>query len=350
MPPALELTKLPRRMRVGVLRRPGEYAVEERPVPVPQVGEVLVQVGSVGVCGSDVHYFRHGRIAHHVVRSPLVLGHEVGGRIVALGAGVDSSRLGQRVAIEPGVPCRRCRQCKAGTYNLCQQMAFYATPPVDGAFAEYVIIAEDFAHPVPDSLSDDAAGLIEPLSVAVSACDKAAVGPGGKVLITGGGPIGLMNAQVARVRGATEVVLSDIVPARLEAARRFGATQVVDGSEAELDRLLSDADVFIDCSGSATAIRQGMKCLRPGGRIVLVGMGEDELLLPISVVQIRELVLTGTCRYANTYPTAIALAASGAVDLDAMVTQHFTLATGEEALNQQSDPSTIKVVVLPGRN
>lgn len=340
---------LPSVMRVGVLYEPGVLKLEDRPVPEPKANEVLVEVRSVGVCGSDVHYYRHGRIAHHVVQKPLVLGHEAGGRIVALGRDVGPARLGERVAIEPGVPCRLCDQCKSGHYNLCSEMAFFATPPVDGAFAQYVVIAADFAHPVPDTVSDDAAGLMEPLSVGIWACAKAHVGPASRVLIAGAGPIGLVNLQVARARGATEVIVSDILATRLEAAKRFGASQVIDAGSQRLDGLEIEVDSFIDCSGAEAAVQQGIRAVRAGGRVVLIGMGRDELLLPVGVIQVREIILTGTCRYANTYPKAISLAAKGLVDLDGMVTGRFGLDQAEEALNEDRNPTALKVVVEPWR-
>ena len=345
---AVQGESLPATMTVSVLRAAGELALEERPVPRPGPGEVLVEVGSVGVCGSDVHYYRHGRIGDYVVDSPLVLGHEAGGRVVAVGAGVDPQRLGQRVAMEPGVPCRQCRECKTGRYNLCPDVRFFATPPVDGAFAEYVVLAADFAHPVPDSLSDDAAGLIEPLSVGVWACGKAGVGAGTRLLISGAGPIGLITAQVARALGATAVVVSDIAPARLEAARRCGATQTLDARDPGAAAGL-EVDAFIDCSGAPAAVRAGLAAVRPAGTVVLVGMGADELTLPISLVQGRELTITGTFRYANTYPTAIALAAAGLVDLDSLVTGHYGLDDVETALNQDSAPGAIKTIVRPSQ-
>ncbi|MDQ4086178.1 MAG: alcohol dehydrogenase catalytic domain-containing protein, partial [Actinomycetota bacterium] len=215
-------------MRASVLRAPKEVVVEQRPVPRPGPREVLVEVGSVGVCGSDMHYYEHGRIGDFVVREPLVLGHEAGGRIVETGEGVEETRVGERVAIEPGVPCRRCRYCRAGRYNLCPDVRFFATPPVDGAFCEYVVIADDFAHPVPDSVSDDAAGLVEPLSVGVWANRTARVPAGGSLLVAGAGPIGLLVAQVARALGVTEVVVSDVDARRRALAERFGATAVLD--------------------------------------------------------------------------------------------------------------------------
>lgn len=338
----------PDTMRVSVLQKAGVVTLEERPVPVAGPGEVLVRVGSVGICGSDVHYYRHGRIAEYVVREPLVLGHEAGGRVVAVGTGVDPGRIGQRVALEPGIPDRVCRECKAGRYNLCPDVRFFATPPIDGAFAEYVVLPADFAHPVPDALSDDAAALIEPLSVAVWACAKVGIGAGSSVLIAGAGPIGLMNVQMARALGATDITASDVAPRRLEAATRFGATRVLDARSEDPVEAGVEVDAFIDCSGAEVAVRAGIRAVRPAGHVALVGMGADDISLPVGLIQGRELTITGTFRYANTYPTAIAMAARGMVDLDAMVTGHFDLDHAEDALAADGDPDALKLVVRPG--
>ena len=338
----------PETMRVSVLRGVKDLAVEVRPVPRPGRNEVLVRIGSVGVCGSDVHYFEHGRIGEFVVRDPLVLGHEAGGRIVAVGEGVPADRVGERVSLEPGVPCRHCDQCLSGRYNLCPDVQFFATPPVDGAFCEYVAIAADFAHPIPDSLSDDAAGLIEPLSVGVWANRKAHVGAGSSVLVAGAGPIGLLVAQVASALGAARVVVSDVDSSRRELAARYGATQVVDptapdgGSTGDLQ-----VDAFIDCSGVPAAIQSGVRTVRPGGTVVLVGMGADDVSLPVSYLQTREIELTGTFRYANTWPAAIALAASGRIDLDGLVTAHVDLDHVHDALAPEPGAKHVKIVVRP---
>jgi L-iditol 2-dehydrogenase len=336
-------------MRASVLHAPGKLAVEERPVPAPGPREVLIEVGSVGVCGSDVHYYEHGRIGDFVVREPLVLGHEAGGRIVAVGDGVDASRVGERVAIEPGVPCRRCSHCRSGRYNLCPDVQFFATPPVDGAFCEYVVMPDDFAYPVPDSVSDDAAGLIEPLSVGVWANRTARVRPGGSLLVAGAGPIGLLVAQVARALGVTDVVVSDLDPGRRELAERMGATAVLDpraGDQPGEAAPVGGFDAFVDCTGAPPAILSGLPAVRPAGVVVLVGMGADELTVPVPLIQNREITLTGTFRYANTWPEAIALAAGGAVDLDGLVTGHFDLDHVEEALTPA--PGSVKPVVRPG--
>lgn len=335
----------PTTMRASVLVRAGELTVETRPVPAPEADQVIVQVQAVGICGSDVHYFHEGRIGDFIVEAPLVLGHEAGGVIVAVGADVDPARIGDRVSIEPQRPCRRCEYCRSGRYNLCPQIEFYATPPIDGAFAEYVAIQQDFAHTVPASVSDEAAALMEPLSVAIAAIQKAGVRPGGRVLITGAGPIGIVTAQTARAFGATEVVISDPMAARREVALRFGATHAVDPVGGPLG---SGYDAFIDASGSPVAVKQGISALKPGGVAVLVGMGADEIALPVSTIQNRELVITGIFRYANTWPTAIALVASGEVDLDALVTGSFGLDEVRAALESASHPSTLKSIVRPG--
>lgn len=338
-------------MRVAVLNRPGEIEVVERAAPTPAADEVLVRVHAVGVCGSDTHYFDHGRIGRFVVESPLVLGHEASGVIEAVGAQVDPGRLGQRVSLEPGVPCRSCEQCLSGQYNLCPDMRFHATPPVDGSLAELVTIHQAFAHPVPDSVSDEAAALLEPLSVGVWACRKGAVAPGSRVLITGAGPIGLVCVQVARAAGASEVVVADLNTERLRVATELGATATVASGSVSITQWYAGRrppEVLLECSGHPGATGEGIRALAPAGRAVLVGMGGDELPLPLSVVQERELVVTGTFRYAGTWPTAIALAASGQVDLERLVTGRFGLADTSAALTAARDvPGAIKSVIRP---
>ncbi len=337
-------------MRAAVLRGIGDVVVEERPVPDAGPGEVVVRVASVGVCGSDTHYYDHGRIGRFVLEEPLVLGHEAAGEVAARGPGVTSLAVGQRVSIEPGVPDLTCPQCLAGRYNLCPQMRFFATPPVDGAFAEYVVVHAAFAHPVPDTISDHAAALLEPLSVGIWGCRKGRVGAGSRVLITGAGPIGLVSVQVARAFGATEIVVSDVNPERLALARDLGATDVVDARTASVADLPRPPRVLLECSGSPGATGQAIRALDRAGRAVLVGMGGDELPLPLSVVQERELEVTGTFRYAGTWPTAIALVAAGRIDLDRLVTGTYDLASAADALVAgRRDPQSVKVVVLPQR-
>ena len=331
-------------MTAAVLHAPRDLRIERRPIPALSEGEVLVRILSVGVCGSDVHYYEHGRIGDYVVRSPLVLGHESSGRIVDVGEGVSSARVGERVAIEPGEPCRRCEQCRTGRYNLCPNIRFHGTPPIDGTLSEFAAVRSELAYPVPAEISDNAAALLEPLSVGIWANRKAGTEIGTTLLIAGAGPIGLVATKVATAAGATRIAVTDVNRNRLEAASACGATEVaVPGS----DRVDGEFDAFIDCSGSSAAIDAGIRSVRPAGSVVLVGMGADELTLPLAIIQRRELVVTGTFRYANTWPAAIALVASGRVTLDDLVTGEFGLADVEKALTAGRDPHSVKAVVRP---
>ena len=336
-------------VRVSVLRAAGDLEVEERPDPVPSPHEVLVRVGSVGVCGSDIHYFEHGRIGRFTVDAPLVLGHEASGEVVGLGPAVSRLTLGQRVSIEPGVPDFTCSQCLAGRYNLCTGMRFFATPPIDGAFAELVTIHEQFAHPVPGQLSDDAAALLEPLSVGLWACRKAEVTAGSRVLITGAGPVGLVTAQCALALGASEVTVTDLNRYRLQLAQDLGATATIDSGTTSLADSGVEPDILLECSGRAEAVADALPTMARAGRVVLVGMGTEEMPLPISRIQEYELTVTGTFRYAHTWPAAISLASTGRVKMDRLVTGHYDLDHVREALTaNRNDARAVKPIVRPG--
>ncbi len=339
---------VPRTMRAAVLLAAHRIEVQERPVPAPRTGEVLVQVRSVGVCGSDVHYYREGRIGPYVVDRPLVLGHEASGVVAAVGPGVAPDRIGERVSIEPQRPCRRCAACKAGRYNLCPRMEFFGTPPVDGAFCEYVVVPSDFAHAVPDALSDDVAALLEPLSVALWACRKAGVGLGSRVLVTGAGPVGALTCVAAAAAGAVEVVATDLVPYRRDRVLAFGAALALDPGDpgSAVEDLQGEAHRV--CRGAASATVAGLRALRESGTAVLVGLGADTLELPVNLIASRELVLTGVFRYAGTWPTAVALAQRSAADLDSLVTGRFGLDDVEQAL-AVDDPHSMKSVVVLSR-
>ncbi|MGX6511392.1 NAD(P)-dependent alcohol dehydrogenase [Rhodococcus sp. SJ-2] len=330
-------------MRAAVLVEPGRIEIEERPVPEPRPGDVLVRVAAVGVCGSDAHYYREGRIGEFVVEAPLVLGHEASGTIVAVGAGVPAARIGQRVSIEPQRPDPGSDETRRGDYNLCPHMQFYATPPIDGALCDYVTIGAHFAHPVPESVSDDAAALCEPLSVGIAAVRKAQLTAGSSVLVTGAGPVGIVTIQVARAFGAVEIVVTDLDERRRELARSFGATAT--GDPRSFDMSAVRADSFIDASGAPAAVDSGIRAVRPGGTIVLVGSGSESMHLPVQVIQNRELVLTGVFRYANTWPTALGLLTSGRVDLDSMITARFPLEKVADALESDRVPGSLKAVV-----
>ena len=334
-------------MLCAVMYGVGDVRLEERVVPEAKPDEVLVRLKRVGVCGSDVHYFTHGRIGGFVVREPMILGHECAGMVEAVGSAVRRFKAGDRVTIEPGYTCRTCYYCRTGHYNLCPDVVFMATPPVDGSFCEYVAWPEDFVFPLPDKMSFDEGAMMEPLSVALWAVERGQVRPGDAVAIFGSGPIGLLTLQAAKAAGATTVIAVDIEGYRLEHARRLGATHTIDDSDGKaLEQVRaitsghrgfgadhSGVDVAFETAGAKPTTRGALAATRPGGVAVLVGLPPDPMVeIDLVAAMSKEIDVRGQFRYANRYPPAIALAASGEIDVASLVTHHFALERAQDAL------------------
>lgn len=348
-------------VRTSVLHGIRDLRWEERALGAPGPLEVQVRVRKIGVCGSDVHYYTHGRIGGFVVEAPLVLGHEVSGVVTALGAGVTRLRVGDRVALEPGIPCRRCSYCKTGHYNLCPEMRFMATPPIDGSLSERINWPEDFAFAVPDSVSDDAAALIEPLAVGVWAARRGGVRPGHSVAVLGAGPIGCTTIQAARAAGATTLIAVDLEDYRLEIARSVGATHTINARTQDPVTMIREitaqlqglpvahagVDVAFETAGSVPTCRMSLEAPRPGGVTVLVGLPPaPEVALDIVSAASRETDIRGIFRYANCYPAAIELVASGRVNLDALVTHRYAFdQTPEAFVFAEHEKRSMKVMI-----
>ena len=339
-------------MRVAVLSPDLELTLDERDRPTPKADELLVRMRSIGICGSDVHYYEHGRIGGYVVDSPLILGHESAGEVVAVGENVDDSRVGERVTLEPGIPCRRCEHCARGEYNLCPDVTFMATPPDDGAFAEYVAWPADFAYTLPDEVSLDEGALVEPLSVGIHVARRADVDVGDSVLVTGCGPIGLLVMEAVRAAGATDVILSDVVPEKLALADERGADVTVDVSETDLRAAVDDAtdgrgvDVVVEASGAPSAVQGAFDAVRRGGSVVLVGLAPDgEVPLDTNEIIDNELDVFGSFRYRNSYPAAIRLLADGAVDVAGIVDFEADLDDVDSAFQRAQAPETVKGMI-----
>jgi len=335
----------------AVLNAVNDLRLEPRPIPQPKPHEVLVKMKSIGICGSDVHYWTHGRIGDFIVKAPMVIGHESSGVVEDVGSAVTHLKKGDRITLEPGVPCRMCDYCKTGRYNLCPDILFMATPPVDGSMVNYYCHAADFCFKLPDHVSLDEGAMCEPLSVGIHACNRAGVTIGSKVLITGAGPIGLMCLLAARAAGASEIILIDIKEDRLEVAKKLGATDVISATAdvvAELKkRGFGSVDITIECSGAEPAIRTAIKATRSGGVVVLVGLGPAEIKMPIVDAAVREVDIRGIFRYANCYPKALALIASGKVDVKPLITHHFSLKDVIKAFETARDGTggAIKVAI-----
>lgn len=330
-------------MKVAVMQGLDRLDLVDRPEPVVEPGQVAVEIRSVGICGSDAAYLHSGQVGPWKVQGPIVLGHETAGVISAVGDGVDGLAVGQRVAVEPGVPCGRCSQCRRGDYHLCPDLVFLATPPYDGCLAERIVIAASCANPIPDSMTYDQAALVEPASVGLWAARRADLKPGESVLVIGAGPVGILAALTGKALGAGTVAIRDISDQRLEVARRCGLD--IDPPDA----CGRDTDVMIECSANEPALVDGLRRLRAGGRAALVGVPKAELVgLPLAESVPFEISVMLVHRYAHTWPAVIELIASGRVPTDHLVTHHFALDQVSEAFAaQQEDESAVKVMIHP---
>jgi len=341
-------------MKAAVLYKPLDLRLEE--VDIPDIGssEVLVKMKCVGICGSDVHFYLNGRIGSIMVEKPLILGHECSGEVVEVGPGVTRLRIRQRVVIEPGFVCGKCAYCREGRYNLCREIRFYGTPPVHGAFAEYVTAAEQNVYPMPGNMSYEEGAMIEPLAVGMMAAKQGAVSVNDTVVILGAGPIGLMALQAVRAHGVLETYVTDIIDYRLEYAAKFGAKAVIDSTKRDVVKEVLDltedrgVDVVVEASGATTAIQQAFNIAKPGGRIVLVGYPTADVPLPLTKVIVNELDIRGVRRYANVFPTAIRCVASGKVDVKSFVTHRFPFEKISEGFKTHSqkigNPMKVQVV------
>jgi L-iditol 2-dehydrogenase len=314
-------------------------SMQERERPKAGPNEVLVRVHRVGVCGSDVHYYTHGRIGGFIVEKPIVLGHEMAGIIEDVGPGVDRKRIGERVAVEPGVPDRTCEWCRRGRYNLCPNVVFMATPPYDGALADYIVTPTDFAYALPANVSLDEGALMEPLSVGVYAIHRSGLRAGENVAIFGAGPIGLVTLQVARAAGAGTITVIDLEPGRLATAKRLGATQIINAKETNaVEALMASTDgrgtdIVFDAAGSPRTAGDAVRSAKRGGRVVMIGLPpEDNFPYPLVYAMAREIDIFTVFRYANVYPAAIALVAEGRVETKSLITHRFPLEKAEDAL------------------
>lgn len=316
--------------------------IELREIDVPQIAddEVLVKMEAVGICGSDLHYYSHGRIGDFIVEYPFILGHECSGTIVQKGKEVSHLDVGDRVALEPGVPCGQCEQCLGGHYNLCKDVKFFATPPYDGCLMNYVAHKASFAFKLPDNVSAVEGALVEPMAIGINAALTGGVKLGDTVVIFGAGCIGLVSLMAAKAYGACRVFVVDVLDKRLEKARELGA-ETLNAAKvdvvSEIARLTNGdgAHVVIDCAGTSKTLAQTVEVARPAASLVWVGLATDKIDgLPLAPISTKELKITSIFRYKNLYPLTISAIANGKFDLDKIVSDTYSFADTVKAYEE----------------
>lgn len=345
------------KMRVAVMTGIKEIELTERDIPKPKEDEVLVRVEYVGVCGSDLHYYEAGGIGANIVKPPFVLGHEAGGRVVEIGSKVTNLRIGDRVALEPGKTCGKCEFCKTGRYNLCPDVIFFATPPIDGVFQDYVAHPADLCFKIPDNMDTMEAALIEPLAVGFHAARQGNAKAGQTAVVTGAGCIGLVSMMALKAMGVTKVIVVDVMQKRLDKALELGAAAVVNGKDKDtVDEIMrltdgKGADLVIETAGTEITARQAIHFTKKGATIVLVGYSATgEMTLPLGLALDKELEFKTVFRYRHIYPLAIEAVAAGKVNLKGIVTNIFPLDEVKEAMKQSVEnkadivKSVIKII------
>lgn len=341
-------------MKVAVMLDKMKMGWEERPIPVPGDNEILVKIDCVGICGSDMHYYENGKIGSYIVDPPFVLGHESGGVVVEIGKDVKHLNVGDCVALEPGKTCGHCEFCRSGKYNLCPDVKFFATPPIDGVFQEYVVHEADLCFKLPDNVSTMEGALIEPLAVGMHAANQAGASLGKTAVVTGAGCIGLCAMMSLKAFGVTEVYVTDIMDKRLEKALELGATGVINSKEKnpveEIHKLTEGrgVDIVVEASGVEICANQGIEMLVQSGTFVQVAYSSSGYMsLNMGMICDKEITIKSVFRYRHIYPMAIKSVASGLINLKGIVTDVFAFENIEEAMNKSiADKANIVKAVI----
>ncbi len=341
-------------MRALVLERQNELTLRDIELPMDVgPGMVKIRIHTVGVCGSDVHYYTHGRIGPFVVNAPMVLGHEAAGTVVEVGTGVTHLAVGDRVCMEPGVPDPNSKASRLGMYNVDPAVTFWATPPVHGVLTPFVVHPAAYTFKLPENVSFAEGAMVEPFAVGMQAAAKARIVPGDTAVVLGAGPIGTMVAIAALAGGCARAIVADLAQPKLDIAAKYQGVIPVNIREtdivAEVRRLTDDwgADVVFECSGSPRAWETVADLPRPGGAIVVVGLPVEPVGFDVASLSVKELRIESVFRYAHQYERAIALMASGRVDLKPLISETFPFERSIEAFDRavEARPSDVKLQI-----
>lgn len=346
-------------MKVAVMNGIGKMGYVERPVPQAKDDEVLVKLEYVGICGSDMHYYEMGRIGDYIVEPPFVLGHEPGGTVVEVGKNVKHLKVGDRVALEPGKTCGKCKFCREGKYNLCPDVVFFATPPVDGVFQEYVAHPEDLCFKLPDNVSTLEGALIEPLAVGFHAAKQGEAQAGQTAVVFGAGCIGLVSMMALKACGVSKVYVVDIMEKRLEKALELGADGVINGMNEDILARTEEItggegfDLAVETAGTEITTNQAIQVVRKGSNIVLVGYGKSGMMnMMMSLALDKEITFKTVFRYRHIYPMAIEAVAQGKVNLKGIATHIFDFDDVQTAMDRsvKEKGEIVKAVVKMHKN
>jgi L-idonate 5-dehydrogenase len=343
-------------MRICRIYGAEDLRVEDVPEPKAGPGEVLLKLGAGGICGSDMHYFLHGRIGSFLIREPLIPGHEISGTVVEVGAGVSRVKRGDRVAVNPSHACGTCTGCRAGRENLCSHMRFLGSasvyPHVQGMFREYFVMGERQCQPVAPTVDLSELAFAEPLSVALHAVNRAGNLLGKRVLVTGAGPIGCLIVVAAKLAGAAEVVVTDVADKPLADAGRVGAdrcirTDRVQGGAEGLQHAVGEADVALEAAGHPSAVATCLACVTRGGRIVQVGtLPADGMNFPANQIMVREIDYVGTFRFGVEFDWAVRYLTEGRVDVKPLLSAQYPLQDAVAAFRAANDKTKSTKVQL----
>jgi D-xylulose reductase len=337
-----------------VLEHQNKLSLRDIDIPLT-VGprDVKIRIRTVGVCGSDVHYFKHGAIGPYVVKQPMVLGHEASGTVTEAGSEVKHLAPGDRVCMEPGVPEFDSPATLRGLYNLDPAVSFWATPPIHGCLTPYVVHPAAFTYKLPDNVSFAEGAIVEPLSIGLQAATKAKMKPGDVAVVIGAGTIGAMTALAALAGGASRVIVADLQPEKLELLSRNPAITGVDVRQQDLARVVEaatgdwGADVVFEASGSIRAFDNVLELLCPGGCLVLVGMPAGKVPLDVVAIQAKEIRIESVFRYANIFPRAMALISSGQIDVRPFISRTFPFEQSIQAFEEAAlgKPTDVKIQI-----
>lgn len=326
-------------MKIALMEKPGDIKIKEVPIPEPKNNELLVKVKHVGICGSDIHYYEHGRIGDFVVEKPIILGHECAGEVTEIGKDVTGFQKGDLVALEPGHTCGKCEFCLTGRYNLCPDVVFMATPPYDGAFCEYVAYPSHMAFKLPEGMDTIEGALIEPLAVGMHSANQGGASLGQSAVILGSGCIGLCTLLSLKAKGVTKIFVADVIEKRLNKAKELGATEIIDARKQDTVKTVMEltdgkgVDMVYETAGNKVTTASTGALVKRGGTIILVGMAPDATIsYDFGTVMGKEATIKTVFRYRNIYPSAIEAVASGIIPIKSIVTDTFKLEDTAKAM------------------